>query len=186
MSDWPCHDNVGGAIQYLIFNSTRVHWSKPDMWSNISWVFMNWCHRLMFLASNPSSITAKHLLFKIQTSGATLPPISNQCGRLRYQIMPHMAVVCYSLAHSTLLSNRGDFKTHFTSALGNVTKPCNLMLRCHTEMTIYVFNRWSKYTLVKKKSFGSIFCEYKLLSSHLKRSKLPCVTWGRGNPFNSQ
>lgn len=42
----------------------------------------------------PSCNPAKHLLFETQTSGAPLPPKSNQRARLRYQIKRHAARLC--------------------------------------------------------------------------------------------
>lgn len=54
---------------------------------------------------NTGSIAAKHLLFETQTSGAPLPPKSNQRARLRYQIKRHAAPLCSAADQRSLLSN---------------------------------------------------------------------------------
>lgn len=56
-------------------------------------------------ARSPSCITAKHLLFETQTSGAPLPPKSNQRARLRYQIKRHAAPLCSAADQCSPLSN---------------------------------------------------------------------------------
>lgn len=79
--------------------------------------FMNQSYRVIFQFAPPSScVTAKHLLFETQMSGALLPPKPNQCARLRYQIKLHAARLCSAADQCSPLSNPyfiGGFKTDF-------------------------------------------------------------------------
>lgn len=83
--------------------------------AEVKWTFVI-CYVLLFFykpalscdlpVCSPSCITAKHLLFETQMSGALLPPKPNQRARLRYQIKLHAALLlCGATDQRSPLSN---------------------------------------------------------------------------------